>query len=117
MKSDRVVVATAISWLGLWAHELHRVPRLLGFNPDGDRFWLPIVVGFAFWWSRSRGAPAARALAIDSAVNLAGAVVAVLPLGFSLFLSRTRALLTLAIRGLQRRRDRKRLSGRDLIAS
>jgi len=90
MKIDRVVVATAVSWLGLWAHELHRVPRLLGFTPDGDLFMLPIAAGFAFWWSRSRGARAAWALAICSAVNLAGAVVTVLPLGFSL-LSRTRA--------------------------
>jgi hypothetical protein len=64
VKIDRVVVATAVSWLGLWVHELHRVPRLLGLTPDGDLFTLPIAAGLAFWWSRSRGAPAAWALAI-----------------------------------------------------
>jgi hypothetical protein len=81
-KIDRVVVATAVSWLGLRAHELHRVPRLLGFTPDGDLFMLPIATGLAFWWSRSRGTPAVRALAIDATVNLVGAAVAILPLGW-----------------------------------
>jgi hypothetical protein len=92
---------------------------------------LPIAAGFAFWWSRSRGARAAWALAIYSAMNLAGAVVTVLPLGFLPFVPDQSVahyaahviygvcqlpLLTLAIRELQRRRDRKHLSGRDLIA-
>jgi hypothetical protein len=79
---DRLIVAAAVSWLGLWAHELHRVPRLLGLTPDGDLFMLPIAAGLAVWWSRSRGAPAALALAIYAAVNLAGAMVSVLPLGW-----------------------------------
>jgi hypothetical protein len=79
VKIDRVVVATAVSWLGLWVHELYRVPRLLGFTPDGDLFMLPIAAGLAFWWSRSRGAPAAWALTIYAAVNLAGALMTVLP--------------------------------------
>jgi len=82
VKIDRVVVATAVSWLGLWVHELHRVPRLLGFTADGDLFMLPVAAGLAFWWSRSRGAPAAWALAIYAMVNLAGAVVTILPLGW-----------------------------------
>jgi hypothetical protein len=74
VKIDGVVVATAVSWLGLWVHELYRVPRLLGFTPDGDLFMLPIAAGLAFWWSRSRGAPAAWALTIYAAVNLAGRI-------------------------------------------
>jgi hypothetical protein len=41
VKIDRVGVATAVSWLGLWVHELYRVPRLLEFTPDGDLFMLP----------------------------------------------------------------------------
>jgi hypothetical protein len=73
VKIDRVAVATAASWLGLWVHELHRVPRLLGFTPDGDLFMLPIAAGLGLWWSRSRGAPAAWALAIYATVNLVGA--------------------------------------------
>jgi hypothetical protein len=130
VRIDRVVVATAVSWLGLWAHELHRVPRLLGFTPDGDLFMLPIAAGLAFWWSRSRGASAAWALAIYAAVNLAGAVVTVLPLGLLPFVPEQSVahyaahviyavcqlpLLTLAIMRLQPRPDRKHLPG-DLIA-
>ncbi|MDQ6876738.1 MAG: hypothetical protein M3082_03370 [Candidatus Dormibacteraeota bacterium] len=126
MKIDRVIVATAVSWLGLWVHELHRVPRLLGFTPDGDLFMLPIATGLAFWWSRSRGTPAARAVAIYATVNLVGAVVTILPMGWLPFVpDQTVAhyaahviyavcqlpLLTLAILQLQRRRDRKNLPG------
>lgn len=92
MKIDRAVVATAISWLGLWVHELHRVPGLLGFTPDGDLFMLPIGAGLALWWSRSRGGPAAWALAIYATVNLAGAVVTILPLGCLLSPSRPRPI-------------------------
>ena len=120
MKIDRVVVAIAVSWIGLWVHELHRVPRLLGFTPDGDLFMLPIAAGLAFWWSRSRGAPAAWALAIYATVNLVGAVVTILPLGWLPFVpDQTVAhyaahviyavcqlpLLTLAILQLQPRLD------------
>jgi hypothetical protein len=126
VKIDRVVVATAVSWLGLWVHELHRVPRLLGFTPVGDLFMLPIAAGLALWWSRSRGAPAACALAIYATVNLVGAVVTILPLGWLPFVpDQTVAhyaahviyavcqlpLLTLAILQLQRRLDRKNLPG------
>ncbi len=126
MNVDRVVIATAVSWLGLWAHELHRVPRLIGFTPDGDLFMLAIAAGLAFWWSRSRGARAAWALAIYATVNLAGAVVTILPLGWLPFIpDQTVAhyaahviyavwqlpLLTLTIMLLQRRQDRKNLPG------
>lgn len=86
MKIDRVIVATAVSWLGLWAHELHRVPALLGLTPDGDLFMVPVAVVLAVWWSRSRGAPAAGALATYAAVNLAGGMVSVLPLGWLPFM-------------------------------
>lgn len=81
MKVDRIVLAAFISWLGLWVHEVHRVPTLLGFTPDGDLFMLAIAAGLAFWWSRSRGAAAAGALAAYAAVNLVGGFLTVLPLG------------------------------------
>ncbi len=124
MKIDRVVVVTAVSWLGLWVHELYRVPRLLGFTLDGDLFMLPIAVGLAFWWSRSRGGPAAWALTIYAAVNLAGALMTVLPLDLLPFVPEQTVahyaahviyavcqipLLTLAIMLVRRRRDRKHL--------
>jgi len=86
VRIDRVIVATAVSWLGIWAHELHRVPALLGLTPDGDLFMVPIAAGLAIWWSRSSGAPAAGALATYAAVNLAGALVSVRPLGWLPFL-------------------------------
>ena len=85
---------------------------------------LPIAAGLAYWWSRSRGAGAAWALAIYAAVNLAGAVATVLPLGFLPFVpERTVAhyaahliyavcqlpLLTLVIMRARRRRDTKHL--------
>jgi hypothetical protein len=82
LKIDRVVVATAVSWLGLWAHELHRVPRLFGLTLDGDLFMVPIAVALAIWWSQSHGTAAAGALAAYAGVNLAGAIVMVLPLGW-----------------------------------
>jgi hypothetical protein len=47
---DRVVLFATISWMGLWVHELHRVPALFGFTPDGDLFMLPVVAGLAIWW-------------------------------------------------------------------
>ena len=82
MKIDRVVLATLVSWVGLWVHELHRVPTLVGFTPDGDLFMLAIAAGLAFWWSRSRGAAAAGALAAYAAVNMVGGFLTVLPLGW-----------------------------------
>ena len=63
-------------------HEFHRVPGLLGITPDGDLFMLPIAAGLAIWWSRSRGAFAAGALAAYAIVNLVGGLVSVLPLGW-----------------------------------
>ena len=63
-------------------HEVHRVPSLLGLTPDGDLFMLPIAAGLAIWWSRSRGASAAGALAAYAIVNLVGGLVSVLPLGW-----------------------------------
>ena len=69
-----------MSLLGLWVHELHRVPGRLGFTLDGDLFMLPIAVGLATWWSR-RHSPAARAaLLVYAAVNLVGGVASGLPL-------------------------------------
>lgn len=35
-KQSIMVAAVAVAWVGLWFHELIRVPRLLGFTPDGD---------------------------------------------------------------------------------
>lgn len=79
---DRVVLAAAISWFGLWVHELHRVPGLFGFTPDGDLFMLPIAAALATWWVRSHSAAALIALAAYGAINLVGGVLSGLPLGW-----------------------------------
>ena len=98
------------------------MPGLIGFTPDGDLFMLPIVAGLAIWWNRSNGILAACALAIYAAVNLAGAMLSVLPLGLLPFVPEQSLahytahviyagsqlpLLILTIFRLQRRPDRK----------
>jgi hypothetical protein len=80
MKADRLVVATAISWAGLWIHEVHRVPALLGFTPDGDIFMLCIAAGLAYWWHRTHATSAAAWLLVYGAINLVGGTLTVLPL-------------------------------------
>jgi hypothetical protein len=82
VKIDRVIACIAISWLGLWVHELHRVPALLGFTPDGDLFMLLIAAGLAYWWHRTHGFGPAVALFGYAAVNLVGGWLSVLPLGW-----------------------------------
>ena len=79
-----VVAAAALAWTGLWFHELYRVPRLLGFTPDGDLFMLPICAALVFWWLRDNGLRRGPsiALSIYAAINLLGAVITVLPVGF-----------------------------------
>ena len=79
MRIDRLVVFTAVSWLGLWVHELFRVPSLVGFTPDGDIFMLLIASGLAYWWYRTRAFAAALALVVYGLVNLVGGAISVLP--------------------------------------
>ncbi len=79
---DRVILFAAISWFGLWVHELHRVPALLGFTPDGDLFMLPVVPGLAIWWVRSHSTGALVGLAIYAAVNLVGGLLSDFPFGW-----------------------------------
>lgn len=82
MKIDRLIVCAVVSWLGLWIHEVHRVPALLGFTPDGDLFMLLMVAGLALWWSRTHASSAAAALLVYAVINLVGGVMSVLPLGW-----------------------------------
>lgn len=83
---DRIVVATGVSWLGLWIHELHRVPALLGFTPDGDLFMLVIAGALAYWWAVSRSRSSAAAGLAYAAINLVGGGLTVLPLAWLPFL-------------------------------
>jgi hypothetical protein len=82
MSVDRLVVCTAVSWMGLWVHEVHRVPQLLGLTPDGDLFMLVIAAGLAYWWMRTHGTAPAAALLAYAVINLVGGVLSVLPLGW-----------------------------------
>ena len=71
-----VVAAAGLAWAGLWFHELYRVPRLLGFTPEGDLFMLPICGALVFWWLRGDGRRRAPSIALTvyAAFNLVGAV-------------------------------------------
>jgi hypothetical protein len=82
MKIDRMIVCTAMSWLGLWVHEVHRVPTLLGLTPDGSLFMLLAAAGLAYWWHRIHGFGAAAGLLIYGALNLVGGWISVLPLSW-----------------------------------
>jgi hypothetical protein len=79
---DRVVLFAAISWLGLWVHELHRVPALFGFTPDGDLFMLPVVAVLTIWWLFTHSTAALVGLGVYAAVNLVGGLVSVFPFGW-----------------------------------
>jgi hypothetical protein len=82
MRVDRVLVGATLSWLGLWVHELHRVPGLFGFTPDGALPMLAVLGALAFWWYRSHSSAAATGLLMYAAVNLVGGFLTVLPLGW-----------------------------------
>jgi hypothetical protein len=69
MKADGMVVCTAVSWFGLWVHELHRVPALLGLTPDGALPMLVVAAGLAWWWQRTHGLGPALALTVYATVN------------------------------------------------
>jgi hypothetical protein len=86
--SGRVlVIAAAFAWVGLWLHELVRVPRLLGFTPDGDLLMVPILAALVFWRLRDAGRQRAPSIALAgyAAVGLLGAIITVLPLGLMRF--------------------------------
>ena len=92
LKIDRVTVCTAIAWLGLWAHEVHRVPALFGITPDGSLFMLFAAVGLAYWWYRARSAGAAAALLFYGLLNLVGGWLSVLPLSWLPFVPEQTAM-------------------------
>ena len=82
MRVDSFVAATSVSWFGLWVHELHRMPRLLGLTPDGDMFMLVIAAGLVYWWVRTHGTAPVAGLFAYAAINLVGGSLTVLPLGW-----------------------------------
>lgn len=77
-----MIVCTVISCVGLWVHEVYRVPQLLGFTPDGSVFMFVIAGALAYWWHRTHSAAAAAALFAYAAISLVGGALSALPLGW-----------------------------------
>jgi cytochrome bd-type quinol oxidase subunit 2 len=78
-----IILAVAVAWLGLWAHEFYRVPSALGLTLDGSLPLLAIALALLIWWLWSADKrPAAWALLIYALINAVGGMLSVLPLPF-----------------------------------
>jgi hypothetical protein len=78
-----IILALAVAWLGLWAHEAYRIPAMFGLTPDGSLPLLAIAVALLAWWllaARKRAATAA--LLVYGLINGVGGFLSVLPLPF-----------------------------------
>ena len=82
-RPQAVILALAVAWLGLWAHELYRLPSRLGFTPDGSLPLLAVAIILLVWWlaAANKRAPT-WALLVYGLVNAVGGVLSVLPLPF-----------------------------------
>jgi hypothetical protein len=79
----RIIIAIAVAWLGLWAHELYRVPSAFGLTVDGSLPLLAIAVALLAWrlLAAHMRAPAV-ALLVYALINFVGRILSVLPLPF-----------------------------------
>jgi hypothetical protein len=79
----RIIIAIAVAWLGLWAHELYRVPSAFGLTVDGSLPLLAIAVALLAWrlLAAHMRAPAV-ALLVYALINFVGGILSVLPLPF-----------------------------------
>jgi hypothetical protein len=78
-----IILALAVSWLGLWAHELYRVPTKWGLTLDGSLPLLAIAAALLVWWLAAPNKHTATyALLVYGLINGVGAVLTVLPLSF-----------------------------------
>ena len=78
-----IVVSLAVAWLGLWVHELYRVPAALGLTLDGSLPLLAIAVVLLVWWLRAANKRApSYALLVFGLINAVGGLLSVLPLPF-----------------------------------
>ncbi len=79
----RIILALAVAWLGLWVHELYRVPSMFGLTPDGSLPLLAIAVVLLAWYLFAAHKRAASiALLVYGLVNGVGGFLSVLPLPF-----------------------------------
>jgi hypothetical protein len=78
-----IILALAVAWLGLWMHELYRVPSMLGLTPDGSLPLLAIAIALPAWWLLAAHKRAASlALLVYGLINGVGGFLSVLPLPF-----------------------------------
>jgi hypothetical protein len=78
-----LVVTVAVAWLGLWGHELYRVPSSLGLTLDGSLPLLAVAIALLLWWLRAANQRAATwALLTYALINGMGGFLSVLPLPF-----------------------------------
>jgi hypothetical protein len=77
-----IALALGVSWLGLWAHEVYRVPDRAGLTSDGSLPMLGVLVGLLVL---GRAFPRQSTLLVGAralgTLHLLGAVLTVLPLG------------------------------------
>lgn len=78
-----IILALVVAWLGLWTHELYRVPSVLGLTLDGSLPPLAIAILLLTWWflAARKRAPT-RALLLFAFINCVGGFLSVLPLPF-----------------------------------
>lgn len=71
-----------MSWLGLWVHELYRVPAQFGFTLESMLFHLlPALIIFLAWWRFPRSVlPLYGMWVLGILHGLGGGVLSVLPL-------------------------------------
>jgi hypothetical protein len=78
-----IILALAVAWLGLWAHEFYRAPSALGLTLDGSLPLLAIALALLVWWLRAANKrPATWALFVYGLINAVGGFLSVLPLPF-----------------------------------
>ena len=80
--SRAIAIALGVSWLGLWAHELHRVPDRAGLTLDGSLPMLGVLAGlFVLGRAFSNSSTVLVGAGALGTLHLLGAVLTVLPLG------------------------------------
>ena len=76
-----LVPRLALAWLGIWVHELHRVPASFGLTPEGSLPFLGVpLLGWLALARLGQRRPLLVFLLCYGLIGLASAVVTVLPL-------------------------------------
>lgn len=79
----RITIAVAVAWLGLWAHELYRVPSAFGLTVDGSLPLFAVACALLAWRLQATHIRAAAVALLSYAlINFVGGILSVLPLPF-----------------------------------